>query len=181
VVFFGNIEERLILAVSGNVRRTFHLGVRVSSVPFPPKLGYNPHRDQYHAGTILRYLAGLDFPGLVKMLAVVSFDLYEEGLNFVFGEAELGGRNAVVSVSRLRHENERIFFERVFKEVNHELGHCFGLTHCENPLCVMSFSNSVADVDRKEKDFCERCRGHLEKALRPLLEDPEEYPEKPEG
>ncbi|MDQ7037732.1 MAG: archaemetzincin family Zn-dependent metalloprotease [Aquificota bacterium] len=180
IVFFGGIEERLILAVSGNVRRTFRLGVRVSSVPFPPKLGYNPYRDQYHAGTILRYMAGLDFPGLVKMLAVVSFDLYEEGLNFVFGEADLGGRNAVVSIFRLKHGDEKVFFERVFKEVNHELGHCFGLTHCEDPSCVMSFSSSVVEVDRKGKDFCETCRESLGRALRPFLEGPHQHPQKPE-
>jgi archaemetzincin len=172
VVFFGNVEERLVLAVAGNVRRTFRLEVRVSSVPAPPRIGYNPARGQHHAGTVLRYLAGVAFPNLVKMVAVVDFDLYEEGLNFVFGEAELGGRNAVVSLARLKHPEERTFFSRVFKEVNHELGHCFGLRHCEDRRCVMSFSNSVAEVDQKSADFCKTCGAKLEKALKPYLKGP---------
>ena len=169
VVFFGDLEMKLVLAVAGNIKKTFGLEARVSSVPFPSKEGYDPVRGQYRAGDVIRYLSSLNFPGLVKMVAVVSFDLYEEGMNFVFGEAELGGRNAVVSTYRLRHPDERVFFERVFKEVNHEIGHCFGIGHCQDPKCVMSFSNSLADVDRKEKDFCSSCRDSLKAALKPYL------------
>lgn len=162
---FGGVENRLQIASARNIKDVFGIEVRLSSVPFPPKLGFDPVRGQFHAGAILSYLKGFSFPGMVKMLALVEFDLYEEGLNFVFGEAELGGRNAVVSVYRLRHPNERITFERTFKEVNHELGHTFGLTHCTDARCVMSFSNSLADVDRKGRDFCYNCREKLESAL----------------
>ncbi len=164
---FGGIENRLLIASARNVKDTFGLDVRISSVPFPPRLGLNPVRNQVHAGTVLSYLKQFSFPELVRMLAVVDFDLYEEGLNFVFGEAELGGRNAVVSVYRLRHPNEKVTFERTFKEVNHELGHTFGLTHCTDPKCVMSFSNSLADVDRKTRFFCENCSRKLASALAP--------------
>ncbi len=165
ITSFGDVEGRLLLGTARNVKEIFGLGVRVSSVPFPPRLGFNPKRNQYHAGTLLRYLEGVSFPNLVKLLAVVSFDLYEEGLNFVFGEAQLGGRNAVVSVFRLHSEDERLLFERTFKEVNHELGHTFGLTHCQDPRCVMSFSNSLSDVDRKTRFFCDSCQRKLSAAL----------------
>ncbi len=158
---FGGVEKRLLLACARNVGEVFGLGVRISSVPIPPRLGLNPRRGQYHAGTILSYLSQVSFPDLIRLVALVDFDLYEEGLNFVFGEAEMGGRNAVVSLYRLRHPDERILFERTFKEVNHELGHTFGLGHCADPLCVMSFSNSVVDVDRKRREFCPTCRRAL--------------------
>lgn len=162
---FGGVESRLLIGSATNVKETFGFSVRVSSVPFPPKLGFNPRRGQFHAGTILSYLSQLYFPELVRMVALVGFDLYEEGLNFVFGEAELGGKSALISVYRLKHYDERITFERTFKEVNHELGHTFGLTHCSDTTCVMSFSNSLADVDRKSREFCESCKGKLRLAL----------------
>ncbi|WP_457600802.1 archaemetzincin family Zn-dependent metalloprotease [Hydrogenivirga sp.] len=164
---FGGVENRLLIASARNVKEVFGLEVRLSSVPFPPRLGLNPVRNQYHAGALLSYLRQLSFPELVRMLALVDFDLYEEGLNFVFGEAELGGRNAVVSVFRLRHPNERVTFDRTFKEVNHEIGHTFGLTHCADTRCVMSFSNSLADVDRKTRYFCKTCLNKLNSALAP--------------
>jgi len=164
---FGDVEKRLLLACAYNIRNIFGLEVRLSSVPYPPRLGFDPARGQYHGGTILSYLETLAFPELVKLLALVSYDLYERGFNFIFGEAEPGGRNAVVSLFRLRHTDERIFFLRVFKEVNHELGHTFGLKHCPDSGCVMSFSSSLIEVDRKSERFCEACTVKLSSALEP--------------
>lgn len=161
IVSFGEVESRLLLAVASKVKHTFQRKVRISSVPFPPRLGYNPARNQYHAGTILSFLQGLSYPEQEKLLALTDVDLYEEGLNFVFGEAQLGGECAIVSLYRLSSRNEELFFSRVFKEVNHELGHTFGLRHCPNRGCVMNFSNSLMEVDAKGEDFCPDCRRRL--------------------
>jgi archaemetzincin len=74
---------------------------------------------------------------------------------------ELNGRCALVSIYRLKTPDERLLFERTFKELNHELGHTFGLLHCNSPHCVMNFSNSVLEVDQKSKFFCEKCQKKL--------------------
>jgi archaemetzincin len=50
---------------------------------------------------------------------------------------------------------------RTLKEANHELGHTFGLHHCEN-VCVMKFSNSLADTDKKPAIFCDTCLKNLQ-------------------
>jgi len=165
IVSFGEVEDRVLLADAVNVKRTFDLEARVSTVKANISYAYNPERNQYHARTILNYLSQIVYPNMVRLIALVGFDLYEEGLNFVFGEAQYGGKYAVVSTYRLRHPDERIYFERVFKETNHELGHTFGLKHCGDPKCVMSFSNSIMDVDRKSLDFCPKCRQKLDYVL----------------
>ncbi|HIP42695.1 MAG TPA: Zn-dependent protease [Aquifex aeolicus] len=165
IVSFGNVEDRLLLANAGNVKDIFDLDVRVSTVKADISVAYNPRRNQYHAGTILNHLSGIVYPNMVRLIALVGFDLYEEGLNFVFGEAQYGGKYAVVSTFRLQHINEEVFFERAFKESNHELGHTFGLKHCNDPYCVMSFSNTISDVDRKSRDFCPKCRRKLDYVL----------------
>jgi len=73
----------------------------------------------------------------------------------------------VIALPRLRQsfydlpEDEALFHQRAVKEAVHELGHTYGLGHCRNPHCVMSFSNSLLDVDRKERDFCFPCRRKL--------------------
>jgi archaemetzincin len=53
---------------------------------------------------------------------------------------------------------------RLVKEAVHELGHTFGLVHCPNACCVMYFSNSLGDTDRKGPGFCSACKARLSAA-----------------
>ena len=88
-------------------------------------------------------------------------------MNFVFGLADVPGPAALISVCRLWQEfyglerDEKLFRSRMIKEAIHELGHSFGLAHCQNHQCVMSFSNSLIDTDRKGEAFCADCQKHL--------------------
>ena len=96
-------------------------------------------------------------------------DLTVPGLNFVFGLADPASRGAVISLARLYPEfygqprDPGLFKARALKEAVHELGHLLGLGHCPDPACVMAFSNSLSDTDRKGPEFCARCREFLRK------------------
>jgi archaemetzincin len=50
---------------------------------------------------------------------------------------------------------------RAVTEAVHELGHVWGLGHCTRRDCVMWFSNTLAETDRKGSTFCERCARQL--------------------
>ncbi len=136
-----------------------------------PDSAYDAERHQYRSDVLLGYLRLLTPDHVEKLVALTELDLYVPGLNFVFGQAERGGRNAVVSVARLHPEfyghpaDMALFLSRVRKEVVHELGHTYGLDHCSDSRCVMSFSNSIAEVDRKRSEFCTHCQRHLKTRL----------------
>jgi archaemetzincin len=131
-----------------------------------PVYALNEKRHQYLSTAILAALCEHEASAMAgRTLGVVDQDLYVPELNFVFGEA--GGKAAVIALARLRQqfyglpEDRGVFRRRVLTEAIHELGHTFGLGHCETRRCVMFFSNRLADTDRKGPGFCLRCRRKL--------------------
>ncbi len=89
-------------------------------------------------------------------------DIYAPRMNFIFGLAEPWKKTAIVSTYRLNNDDK--IQERIAKEVMHEVCHLLGLDHCDNPNCVMYFSNAIDDTDRKGIELCDSCRrklGHI--------------------
>ncbi len=106
-------------------------------------------------------------PAEGRVLGMTDVDLFIPILTFVFGEAQLDGRAAVVSTARLVEPvlvDRRVLWERLAKEAVHELGHALGLTHCSRPECAMSRSAGLRDVDRKGGQLCADCRTLLAQA-----------------
>ncbi|MFX1368332.1 MAG: archaemetzincin family Zn-dependent metalloprotease [Promethearchaeota archaeon] len=130
-----------------------------------PERSYVKTRRQYSARPFLEMLEKHTHSS-AHALGLVDLDLFAPSLNFIFGTAQFGG-NAIVALPRLRRpsyglpDDDSLFFERASKEVVHELGHVLGLRHCTNH-CVMQFSNSLFDTDRKPASFCQECLLSLE-------------------
>ncbi len=171
VVTIGKIPDKLMHDLLPKLEETFspliHGCLQGASLGMPPA-ARNTSRKQYDADIILeRTLHRIT--GENKVLALTSYDLYtsSRNLNFIFGQAQCPGRVALVSLHRLdpafygQPPNYELFLERSTKEAVHELGHTFRLGHCLNPKCVMSFSNSILDVDNKGSAFCKTCRRKL--------------------
>ena len=128
----------------------------------------NRQRNQIRSSDLLQWILEKIKPTKeMKILVIGNMDAYSGELNFVFGEAHLGGQVAAIYLPRLRSEfynlapNELIFYDRISKEAIHELGHSFGLFHCNNKKCVMYFSNSLGDTDFKNRTFCRNCKNKL--------------------
>jgi archaemetzincin len=163
----GDVDSELISSLGGVIQAALgRIVVLADGLPIPPH-SFSRQRGQWRAPIILDALAGVKRPEWVRLLGVVDVDLYSPELNFVFGEADAHRGVAVFSTARLRvgSAGERQLYRRATTEAIHELGHTFGLGHCARPGCVMWFSNTLTETDRKSPRPCAEHARALARAL----------------
>ena len=159
-----SLERLEPLAVA--LARTFATPCRIQPSTLDISFALDQRRNQYYSTAILQRLEQASDPD-ARVLGVTNCDLFVPVLTFVFGEAQLDGNCALVSLARLGDEfyglppREDLLRERLIKEAGHELGHTFGLRHCSDWRCVMASSHAVERLDVKSADFCARCRKPL--------------------
>ncbi|WP_214020058.1 archaemetzincin family Zn-dependent metalloprotease [Methanoculleus sp.] len=163
LVPIGKVDPAEIRMLKDPLEGAFSRAVVIGEEIPLPAAARNAARNQYDAETALEFLSlSVETAGDGRVLGVTNADLYFPGMNFVFGMA--GRRCALISLHRLRPpfyslpEDAAVFRHRAVVEAVHELGHTFGLAHCKDPWCVMRFSNTIAETDRKGPAFCTVCR-----------------------
>ncbi|HXK60107.1 MAG TPA: archaemetzincin family Zn-dependent metalloprotease [Acidobacteriota bacterium] len=167
LVRVGQVDQQVLDFLAVVLPDSLGLNCKVVEQTIDPSVAYNPARNQYNSIEILLLLSRLKTKPRVKLLGLTRFDLFIPILTFVFGQAQVNNRNAVMSVHRLRQayyglpDDEKLFLERCEKEALHELGHTFGLVHCQDFECVMYLSNAIEQVDLKSNSFCDACRQQL--------------------
>jgi len=129
---------------------------------------YDVARKQYKADMIIdRIAARRDVDKKGKVLGITTVDISMPKMNYVFGVTNTVKKASVLSFARLTvlplgiHLGLKTVEERVFKEGAHEIGHLLGLTHCFEPTCIMSFANSIKEVDDKLPLLCNSCKEKL--------------------
>ncbi len=170
IIPLGEAGQSLLAGLAASLARVFGMEAGVGEQLPIPGAAWSRRRRQHSSGkvlTVLARIASASSGPRPVLLGVTGVDLFTPGLNFVFGEADPRGRVAVISLARLDSAQagapggSGLLHERALKEAVHELGHVFGLAHCGDPGCIMHFSNSVRDTDRKGPGFCPGCLAEL--------------------
>lgn len=163
----GEVDRNTLDSIVDAVREIYQCVTEQAKAISVPQNTYNGRRRQYNSTRLLKALETLKPETYVILLGVIDQDLYVPELNFVFGEADMLARVAVIGLPRLRQEfygfdpDPGLFLQRAAKEAIHELGHLKGLGHCPDPRCIMHFSNSLEETDMKQSKFCSNCRNKL--------------------
>jgi archaemetzincin len=168
---FGAPPDEVVGAVEVGLGGILGLEVKRLEARAEPPAAFDPKRSQWDSSVLLKALLDGEPAGEGRILGIAGRDLFVPVLTFVYGQAQLKGRAAVVSLARLRPEfyglaaDSGLLAERVVKEAVHEAGHTLGLVHCLDPACPMSLSIGLAELDRKGADPCRSCRALLEESL----------------
>jgi archaemetzincin len=170
----GSIEDEVLNVVEHRLHQELGFEIQKSSSLKMPVTAFNAVRNQYEALHLMHAVTDVIPTDATRVLAITEEDLSIPMLTFVYGQAQLGGRIALMSLARLRQEfyglpeNKELLLARAIKEALHELGHTFGLVHCPTQTCVMTLANDILHVDTKNTDFCNGCTTLLRDALHAL-------------
>ncbi len=164
IVPVGAVSPRVKRGASEALQSIYDCDVLVNEQQDVPERAYDESRGQYRAEEFIELATRVGRGD--KNIAITARDLYYRRRNYVFGLAYLEGRGSVISTHRLQtssdggfahRDPQQILDDRVRKEVVHEIGHTLGLEHCDNNRCVMSFSPTTQEIDRKEMTLCGSC------------------------
>jgi archaemetzincin len=167
ILQFRQVAPEVLAAIQEGLTKTFpEITCTIITEPLPiPQNGLDKKRGQYSSSILLNEVNALAAKTKVfqRILGVVDLDIYAPGLNYVFGEAYTPGKAALISLWRLKPEfykdpaDPSVYGQRAAKEAIHELGHTLGVKHCQRSMCVMHFSNSIFDTDKKQTLLCDDC------------------------
>jgi len=163
IVPMGTIPPVVPKVIAAHISGYLNLASKVLQPLRNPQYALDDRRLQFDAATILGAMENQTFEGVHKIVAVLNVDLFLPVFSHVFGEARQHGRVALVSLCRLAEEpveNGALSskaLERTAKVALHELGHLYGLAHCENEPCLMHFSDNLEELDRLALGLCRYC------------------------
>jgi archaemetzincin len=161
----GQITPEVLVGLQKGLMKTFPdtTASIIKDVLPVPLHAFDKKRSQYNSNIILSEVKAYASKNqeFHRVLGVVDVDIFTSGLNYVFGEAYVPGGVALISLWRLKPEfykekpNLTLYSLRTLKEGVHELGHTLGIQHCPRSMCIMHFSDSIFDTDRKQNLLCD--------------------------
>jgi archaemetzincin len=164
LVPLGRINPNILKELCKGIADFLDLPAKILPPKPLPHHTFHPGRNQYHSTQLLEYLLNQDHSEKpFRILGVTSVDLYIPIFTFVFGEAQLKGQVAIISTFRPSGGTSEggpptpLLLSRLLKLSLHELGHTFGIPHCRQDGCLMSFAANLEKLDQKRLGLCKYC------------------------
>lgn len=187
ILVLNDIGRSILRYLQKNLAQVFN-NISASKRVVVPVSFYKTVKNQYDGRKLLGYLAeNLTLKEARDInLAIFDRDLFAGNLDRVFGLAAPFPRICIISIIRLHPHfkkdyfqtglkkrkmgkfplsvrrltgmEKNLYYERIFKESLHGIGHTMGLVHCSDGLCLMSPSNTLENIDNKKTVFCRSCR-----------------------
>lgn len=163
----GEVDEAILKRIIPCLEERFLFTFSVLPCLSVPDRAFNSAKKKYLASLICDSIKSSLPDDARYTLGITSVDTFEDSSNFIYNVSSAEDSVGLVSIHRLAHSGVKdslehdLVFQRILKETTHELGHLLGFRHCFNNSCVMYFSYSINDTDKKEAFFCQECEKKL--------------------
>jgi archaemetzincin len=167
----GDVPELAPKVIAAHINGYLKLAAEILTPLELPAAAFDETQRRYNAAKLLNGFEARAHDYYDKIIGVFNVDLFIPTFAYVFGEAEQGGRYALVSLFRLTQARggcdppSAICWERAAKVALHELGHLYHLLHCREKNCLMHYSGGLADLDDIPLYFCRYCNTYFKDAL----------------
>lgn len=174
LVTLGKVSPDIVDEVEAQLRAHLQVDVRrIDGMKLPKAAWYAP-RKRWRADKLLDFLLEQipDAPQTTRILGLTESDISTTKDPFpdwgIFGLGFAPGQAAVVSSYRLKKKakNRAHVLFRVSNVAIHEVGHTFGLQHCEEANCPMQDAEGgITNTDTANADLGPECQAELDAAF----------------
>ena len=165
---YHDVSNELVELVSKELEEFYHIKTTILSRGEMPDSCKKPYKKRYNANKILDYLKFEKPNDIPFILALTTKGIATKKEKYdewgILGLGSRPGPVCVVSTANMGKDVERLR-NRLIKVCLHEMGHNFGLPHCEygDKRCFMrSAKGTVKTVDEEEKFLCIQCVAYLQ-------------------
>jgi archaemetzincin len=167
---FENVDTNQLLPLLQLISKEYNnAAIKIlSPLPLPQSAFYKP-RNRYRAEKLLEFLDSLNNGNYDRVVGFTKKDISTTKDEYddwgIFGLGNLNGYSCVVSTFRLKKDgNSNKYSDRLLKIIIHELGHTFGLYHCDWRYCIMTdYKGSIQPLDIQWFHLCAPCRQYFRK------------------
>jgi len=169
LILLGRVNETAVSIVAANLQAIMDLNTDIRPVLEKPDYAFVPGRNQFDAAKIIKTLCYIT-DGAPLKLGLIESDICTPILTFIYGESQLGGKAALVSLYRLFAKDPAVTYQRIAKISLHEVGHLLGIRHCWKTTCLMKHSGNIEQLDSLSIYFCSTCEYEIKRRLETMID-----------
>lgn len=158
IVQFKGIPDSIAQYVKAKISRQYNVHVEITKEWAIPKTAYDSLADKYNILPILELLDGAFYADKVIGITdkhLAEFSLFNWWGEDLFGYGEHGGQSCIISTYGM--DKGAALTQEMQILATHELGHTFGLWHCNNTTCYMWEGNGETSGFAQTTHFCDSC------------------------